>query len=94
MGLWNMLTQANEKEGKRGRGTKRHTQRIETKKKSCGGNTVAAAVVFHCSLERVGVLLSLGAGTHVWSHDHQSHVIQKFMGAHCFQKFGKRMNLS
>lgn len=37
-----------------------------------GGNTVAAAVVFHWSLERVGVLLSLGAKKEVWSHDHQA----------------------
>lgn len=57
MGLWNMLTQANE--------TKRHTQsRREKPRKfveSVGGRTVAIAVVFHWRLERVGVHLELGS---------------------------------
>lgn len=68
-GLWDMLTQANEKEGKRGENTKRHTQRKRETSKSWGGSTVAAAVVFHWSLERVP---SLQAKRHLWSHDHQA----------------------
>lgn len=44
-------------------------QRDQKVVESGGGNTVAAAVVFHWRLERVGVLRSLGARKHVWSHD-------------------------
>lgn len=67
MGLWNMLTHANKNKGG-GEGNKRK----DRDRKSCGGNTLAAAVVFHLSLERVGVHLSLGARKHGWSHDHQA----------------------
>lgn len=62
MGLWNMLTQANETGEKWGRDTKRRAQRRRESERgqkvveSGGGNTVAAAVVFHWSLERAGAL--------------------------------------
>lgn len=81
MGLWNMLTQ---KEEERGETTNMHRdQRVV---ESLGGNTATTAVVFRWSLEGVGVLFSLGACEVTWS---LGHVIQKFMGAHCFPSFGK-----
>lgn len=54
MGLWNMLTQTQEK-------TQRDVCRVgpQAKKKSLSGrwgDSLAAAVVFHCSLERIGLL--------------------------------------
>lgn len=62
MGLWNMLTQANErgKEGERYKATCTKKERDQKVMESGGGNTVAASVVFHWSLESVGELLSLG----------------------------------
>lgn len=54
MGLWNMPTPANKKEAESGEKYETHNdQRPQCR----GGLTVAAAVVFHWSLERVGVLL-------------------------------------
>lgn len=78
---WHRLTRNRES---RGRATKRHTQRDQN---AGGGNTVAAAVVFHRRLERVGVLLSLGECVVTWS---PGHVMQKFMGSFCRQESGKR----
>lgn len=91
MGLWNMLTQTNEREAKRGRAPKRRAQRRrETRKKkvvwSSGGYTVAVAVVFHWTLEKNSVLPVRGACVVTWS---LGHVLQKFMGARWFKDFGR-----
>lgn len=85
MGLRNMLTQANEREGTRGRRTKRPKSCGERRRKysSCSSSFPLASGKSWCApLSR-----SQEACVVTWS---PGHVIQKFMGAHCFQDLGER----